>query len=95
MCIISVFTKENGDFMITQNRDESYLRPTSSKIQQNEIYNKTYFGPVDKISGGTWVFYSHQFIGCVLNGEYKKHAHLPPYRMSRGLLILEILKYFF
>lgn len=93
MCIISVFTSENEDFILTQNRDESYLRPTSDEIISNEIHNQIYFGPQDQVSGGTWLYYSEQYICCVLNGEYKKHSHNPPYKMSRGLLILEVLKY--
>lgn len=48
---------------------------------------------MDLVSGGSWIYYSELYACCVLNGAYTKHKHRPPYRMSRGLLILELLKY--
>lgn len=93
MCILSIITKPNGDFILTQNRDESIYRPTSPDIKQRVIYGQTVTGPVDLLSGGTWIYHTEKYVVCVLNGAYEKHAHLPPYRMSRGLLILELLKY--
>lgn len=93
MCIVSIYTKKNGDFIFTQNRDESYLRPTSDEVQKKEIYNQIYYGPMDEVSGGTWMYYSENYVCSILNGAYKKHTMNPPYRMSRGLLILELLKY--
>lgn len=93
MCIVSIFSGEGNDFLLTHNRDESNLRPTSDKIFTDTVYGHKYTGPKDLASGGTWVYYSDEFACCVLNGGYEKHAHRPPYRMSRGLLILELLKY--
>lgn len=93
MCIVSIFSKSNGDFLLTHNRDESHLRPFSDEIKTNEYFGHRWTGPVDLVSGGTWIYYSEEFVCCVLNGGYQKHHHRPPYRMSRGLLILELLKY--
>lgn len=93
MCIVSIFSKDNGDFLLTHNRDESRLRPFSDQVQTSEYHQKKWTGPIDLVSGGTWIYYSEKFTVCILNGGYVKHSHRPPYRMSRGLLILELLRY--
>lgn len=93
MCILSIFSKTNGDFILTQNRDESIYRPTSPNIETREFYGQKVTSPIDLNSGGTWIYYTEKFAVCVLNGGYEKHSHHPPYRMSRGLVILELLKF--
>lgn len=93
MCIVSIFSEPSGNFILTQNRDESVLRPSSQDFTTREIYNQSFNAPIDLVSKGTWIYDSVNFVCCILNGEYKKHAHRPPYRMSRGLIILELLKY--
>lgn len=93
MCIVSIFSDEKGDFILTQNRDETCLRPTSKEVETKERYNQEFTGPVDLVSGGTWIYYSRKYVACILNGAYRKHSHNPPYKMSRGLVILELLKY--
>lgn len=93
MCILSIFSKANGDFILTQNRDESIYRKTSPGIEKREFYGKKVLGPVDLNSGGTWIYYTDKYTVCVLNGAYEKHSHRPPYRLSRGLIILELLKF--
>ncbi|MDD3457982.1 MAG: NRDE family protein [Weeksellaceae bacterium] len=93
MCIVSIFSNETGDFLLTHNRDESRLRPFSEQIQTAEYHHKNWTGPLDLVSGGTWIYYSDEYACCILNGAYDKHSHRPPYRLSRGLLILELLNY--
>lgn len=93
MCILSIFSKPGGGFILTQNRDESIYRQTSPHILEREFYGKIVTGPVDLNSGGTWIYYTDKYAVCVLNGGYEKHSHRPPYRMSRGLAILELLKF--
>lgn len=93
MCIVSIFSLDNNNFILTHNRDESHLRPTSNKIFTEEINDKKYTGPKDLVSGGTWIFYSSEYVCCILNGEYKMHPHQPPYRKSRGLVLIDLLNY--
>lgn len=93
MCILSIFTKDHGDFILTQNRDESIYRPTSPNIETREFYGQKVTSPVDLNSGGTWIYYTSKYVVCVLNGGYENHSNRPPYRMSRGLIILELLKF--
>lgn len=93
MCILSIFSKTNGDFILTQNRDESIYRLTSSNVETREFYGQKVTSPIDLNSGGTWIYYTDKYVVCVLNGGYENHSHRPPYRMSRGLVILELLKF--
>lgn len=93
MCILSIFSKQNGDFILTQNRDESYLRPTSDEILTRKFEGQKFTGPIDLVSNGTWMYYSDNYVVCMLNGEYEKHSHRPPYRKSRGLIALDFLNY--
>lgn len=93
MCIVSVFSLENNDFILTHNRDESHLRPTSNEIFTEEINGKKYIGPKDLVSGGTWIYSSDNYVCCILNGEFKAHTHQPPYRKSRGLVLIDLLNY--
>jgi hypothetical protein len=93
MCILSIYSKPNGDFILTQNRDESYLRPTSDEILTREFEGQKFTGPIDLVSNGTWMYYTDDYAVCILNGEYKKHSHQPPYRKSRGLILLDFLQY--
>ncbi len=93
MCIVSIFSDNLGNFILTHNRDETILRPSSDGIQTHEIFSKSFTGPMDLVSGGTWIYYSENYAVCILNGAYEKHSHRPPYRMSRGLVILQLLKY--
>jgi len=93
LCIVSIFSNSSGDFILTQNRDESILRPSSQKAERRTVFGQEYTGPVDLVSEGTWIYYSEKYTCCILNGAYQKHTHRPPYRLSRGLIILELLKF--
>ena len=93
MCIVSIYSEPSGDFILTQNRDESVLRPSTETIETREVYGEKFTGPVDLVSNGTWIYYSQQYVCCILNGAYKKHSHRPPYRKSRGLVILDLLQF--
>ncbi|MFV0304485.1 MAG: NRDE family protein [Moheibacter sp.] len=95
MCIVSIYSHSDNEIILTQNRDESILRPTAENIQTKQIHEKLYTGPVDLVSGGTWMYHSEDYLVCLLNGGYQKHKHQPPYRMSRGILVLELLRYRF
>lgn len=93
MCIVSIVTNPQGQIILTQNRDENRMRPTSDEVASNEKFGKIYTGPRDLVSGGTWIYYTKEYMVCILNGAYQKHHHNPPYRKSRGLVVLDLLKY--
>ena len=49
--------------------------------------------PKDGRAGGTWIAASGNRVACLLNGAFKKHQHNPPYRLSRGILLLDSFHY--
>lgn len=90
MCTVS-FVHANGKFIITSNRDEQVARPAVEP--KNYLVNqKSLFFPKDPKAGGTWyaVDYSANVL-VLLNGAEEKHVWNPPYRRSRGLIVLDLL----
>jgi hypothetical protein len=50
--------------------------------------------PRDTGAGGTWMATSDKDrVVCLLNGAFQYHEHQPPYRKSRGLMLLEAFEY--
>lgn len=93
MCIISFYRNED-EFVLTHNRDEEINRSSSKEIVEQKRFDKTYFSPVDERANGTWIFYSEQYIACILNGGIEKPTHFKKkYRESRGIILLDLLKY--
>lgn len=49
--------------------------------------------PQDAVAGGTWIAAdSNGRVLCLLNGAFFGHERTPPYRKSRGLIVLELLE---
>ena len=93
MCIISFYRNED-EFVLTHNRDEEINRSSSKEIVEQKRFDKTYFSPVDERANGTWIFYSEQYVACILNGGIEKPTHFKEkYRESRGIILLDLLKY--
>ena len=93
MCIVSFYRKKD-EFVLTHNRDEEINRSSSKEIVEQKRFDKTYFSPVDERANGTWIFYSEQYIACILNGGIEKPIHFKEkYRESRGIILLDLLKY--
>lgn len=91
MCTVTYLPLNNGDFILTSNRDETPLRKT--------IPPKTYFEndveltyPKDELAGGTWIGTSNKDrLVCLLNGGFENHKRKLPYKMSRGIIVKQIL----
>jgi hypothetical protein len=49
--------------------------------------------PRDGQAGGTWIATSERATLCLLNGAFTAHPSCPPYRHSRGLVILNYFGY--
>ena len=80
--------------MLTHNRDEEINRSSSKEIVEQKRFDKTYFSPVDERANGTWIFYSEQYVACILNGGIDKPTLFKEkYRESRGIILLDLLKY--
>jgi len=91
MCTVSIFYKENNDFVLTSNRDEApnrkALSPAIYTINETELVM-----PKDEESGGSWIGASNKNrVVCLLNGGFKAHERQEKYRQSRGVVVTDIL----
>jgi len=79
-------------FYLTSNRDEKQtrLRAEEPHIYTGRTGNLLF--PKDNSAGGTW-FAAHEkgFAAVLLNGAIEKHRTNPPYRRSRGLILLDLM----
>lgn len=78
--------------VITSNRDENIQRQNAAAPAFHLINNKKIVYPKDAKAGGTW-FAAHNdgTVAVLLNGAFEKHDPAPPYRKSRGLILLDII----
>ena len=91
MCTVSFLPLENG-FILTSNRDEQKSRQANFPKTYHSKSGTVYF-PQDPKSGGTWIASSSTKMICLLNGAFKKHKHNPPYKHSRGKVVLDAFDY--
>ncbi|QIE60429.1 NRDE family protein [Rasiella rasia] len=91
MCTVTFIPQNNNSFLFTSNRDEAPDRSTIAP----EVYtldNTQVLFPKDEVAGGTWIGLSDkQRLVCLLNGGFTAHERADSYRMSRGLLVTELL----
>lgn len=91
MCTVTYLPLENNGFILTSNRDESPMRKTipPKKYKENGV-EMVY--PKDEVAGGTWIGLSDKNrLVCLLNGGFEKHQRSSHYRMSRGVVVKNIL----
>lgn len=90
MCTVS-FVKSNDKIIITSNRDEQVLRP-AIEPRSYLINGKQLTFPKDPKAGGTWFAIDENgTVLVLLNGATQKHIWNPPYRKSRGLIVLHLI----
>ncbi|HXH18539.1 MAG TPA: NRDE family protein [Chitinophagales bacterium] len=93
MCTITYLPTHKDSFILTSNRDESKVRPTFPPAIEKAGNVKLLF-PKDAVAGGTWICISSKNrVACLMNGAFEKHAWNPPYRKSRGLVVLDLFQY--
>jgi len=91
MCTVSFIPKGKGTFILTSNRDEAPNRETDYPAIYNINDTKMVF-PKDAAAGGTWVGVSEkQRLICLLNGGFVSHKRKSAYRMSRGVVVKDLL----
>ncbi len=93
MCTISLVfnSEENPGFILTSNRDEAPGRETLSPDFYT-INNSRLLFPKDAVAGGTWIGVSaHKRVVCLMNGGFEKHIRADNYRVSRGVVVKDIL----
>jgi hypothetical protein len=92
MCTVTYLPLHKG-FILTSNRDERLLRKPSTAPQIQIINDVSVLFPRDTEANGTWMATSQNGKSiCLLNGAFEPHHHNPPYRKSRGLVVLDFFE---
>jgi hypothetical protein len=92
MCTITYLPTPSG-FILTSNRDEALVRKPAEVPHAVTIAQHQILFPRDGDAGGTWVATAdNSRTICLMNGAFTRHKHNPPYRMSRGLVVLDFFK---
>ena len=92
MCTVS-FVRINDVVIITSNRDEHIQRENAAAPDFYTLRGKKIIFPKDARAGGTWFAAADTgVVAVLLNGAFKKHIAQPPYRKSRGLILLEMVE---
>lgn len=92
MCTVTILPSEGG-FILTSNRDEKLLRQKAINPQLYSIHNQNLYFPKDPKASGTWICTSEKFTLCLLNGAFEGHTPNPPYKKSRGLVLLDFFQF--
>lgn len=93
MCTVTYIPQSDRQFILTSNRDENAARSPQniSSIIQDGIQ---LIFPRDKGAGGSWISISDtNKVVCLLNGAFEQHQRTPPYRKSRGIMVLEFFSF--
>jgi len=78
-------------FILSSNRDEAPNRNTLPP-QIYEMDDVKLLFPKDELAGGTWIGASNQKrLICLLNGGFESHVREENYRMSRGIIVTDLL----
>lgn len=89
MCTVTYIPTRNG-FTLTHNRDEAPSRSLFSIEAQHMANGDNLLFPRDAAAGGTWIVTAQSGkTACLLNGAFERHQRTPPYRRSRGLMMLD------
>ncbi len=89
MCTLTYIAKPE-EAIITVNRDEAPTRAASDPIIREENGFQFWLAP-EPVSGGSNFVLDiiNQRLLVLLNGAFKAHKHVPPYRISRGVMMME------
>ena len=91
MCTVTIIPKGKSDFILTSNRDEAPNR-TSLAPEVYSVNNTKMMFPKDELAGGTWIGVSEKNrLICLLNGAFVCHEKKADYRMSRGVVVNDLL----
>lgn len=91
MCTVTFVPHTTHGFILTSNRDESPFRktipPEKYRVKESELVF-----PKDEVAGGTWFGYNQKDrLICLLNGGFTAHERESEYRMSRGVIVTDLL----
>ncbi len=90
MCTVT-FIPLNNHYYLTSNRDEHSTRGQAIAPKKNHINEFEILYPKDADAGGTWIATKNTGEAIVLlNGGFINHQPNPPYKKSRGIILLSI-----
>lgn len=90
MCTVTFIPVSKSEFIITHNRDEKLTRKNSLIPKKNSFRGVDLIYPIDGDKNGTWFCTDKsKRVACILNGAFEKHTSKPPYKKSRGIIVLE------
>jgi hypothetical protein len=91
MCTVT-FIPSGDNIYITSNRDEKHWRSNALSPAVYPFTSGNLLFPKDGDAGGTWIA-AHENGNAIvfLNGGFIRHTPQPPYRKSRGLILLDLL----
>ena len=93
MCTVTFIPSEDKYF-ITSNRDEKKLRKEALPPKTYAFGDANIIFPKDEGAGGTWIaMHENGNAVVLLNGGFVKHAPAPPYKKSRGVVLLEVISH--
>ena len=93
MCTVTYIPQPGGHFILTSNRDENAAR-SPRHLDCERVGEASLIFPRDTAAGGTWIAASDtNRVACLLNGAFVKHKHQPPYKRSRGLMVLDFFRF--
>jgi hypothetical protein len=93
MCTLTYVPTREG-VLFTSNRDESTAREPAVFPAFRQSESGTLLMPLDPQGGGTWILAAENGeAACLLNGAFVNHQRKPPYRKSRGRVIVESFDY--
>lgn len=92
MCTVT-FIPSGGKVYLTSNRDEKNWRKDAAEPVVYEFASGKLLFPKDADAGGTWIAIHENGNAIVfLNGGWVAHTPKPPYRKSRGLILLDLIE---
>ena len=91
MCTVT-FIPVKEKFFITSNRDEKNSRRQATPPAVYTFESGKIIFPRDGDAGGTWIaLHENGNVAVLLNGAFEKHIPQPPYRLSRGQILLHFI----
>lgn len=92
MCTVT-FIPAGDTIYLTSNRDEKHWRSAAIAPQAYAFPSGKILYPKDGDAGGTWIA-AHENGNAIifLNGGLSAHIPQPPYRKSRGLILLDLVE---
>jgi len=92
MCTVT-YIPAHDKFFLTSNRDEKHRRSAALPPQEYEFASGKIYFPKDGDAGGSWLaVHENGNVIVLLNGGFEKHHPRPPYRKSRGIILLDLIQ---